>query len=230
MSNGYVITHSGFITVFVNGEIFNVPSDHLNYEKIKEKLLRKEYDGLEGLIKVDKAIEKKFGDSIVIKNDNLLYNSRVLNNTLSKKVLEFVRNNYDCSHLIKFLQKLMKNPSARSVEQLYEFLERHHFIINEDGDFLAYKGVNNQLKDCHTGTVDNSPGVTNVMERNLISDDPDKACHFGFHVGSLRYASSFGQRLLLVSVSPEDVVCVPYDSSYEKIRVCKYQVLKELNK
>ena len=95
--------------------------------------------------------------------------------------------------------------------------------------FLAYKGVTSNMTDAHTGTVDNSIGVTNELPRNKISDDPNKDCHFGFHVGALDYAKTFSNRVIICKVDPADVVCVPYDCSQQKMRVCKYKVIGHWN-
>ena len=63
------------------------------------------------------------------------------------------------------------------------------------------------------------------VHRNRVSDDPNTPCHFGLHVGSLEYAQSFGERVVIVRVDPEHVVCVPYDCTSQKMRVCEYEVV-----
>lgn len=134
----------------------------------------------------------------------------------------------DPTPVYKFYEKLQRNPSWRSVQQLWQFLQHDNIPLTEDGCFLAYKGVNANFTDKHTGKVDNHPGKVNEMQRNMISDDPNQACHYGYHVGALSYARSFaggGGKLVICKVDPEHVVCVPYDSSQEKMRVCKYEVL-----
>ncbi len=39
------------------------------------------------------------------------------------------------------------------------------------------------------------------------------------------YASTFGPKTLIVSVNPRDVVSVPKDCGYQKLRTCRYTVL-----
>ena len=72
--------------------------------------------------------------------------------------------------------------------------------------------------------------MNSQMPRNKISDDPRVACHEGLHCGNLAYVRDFGgtdggKRIVIVRVDPADVVCVPYDSSMHKVRVCKYTVV-----
>ena len=97
--------------------------------------------------------------------------------------------------------------------------------LTEDGCFLAYKGVSEDYKDVHSGSIDNSPGAIVSMSRNKISDDPNEGCHVGLHVGAIEYAGSFGPRVVICKVSPEHVVCVPRDNSFQKMRVCEYEVI-----
>ena len=129
--------------------------------------------------------------------------------------------------LFRFYERLSKNPSRRSVTQLFDFLKHQNIPLEEDGRFLAYKAVKEDFKDVHSGTVDNHPGVVNKLDRNLVSDDPNEACHFGFHVGALGYASTFhtSGQMIICRVDPEHVVCVPYDYSHQKMRVCEYEVI-----
>lgn len=58
--------------------------------------------------------------------------------------------------------------------------------------------------------------------KSLCDNTPN--VHFGGH----EYASTFGPRMVLVRVDPADLVCVPFDCSQGKVRVCRYWVLKEV--
>jgi hypothetical protein len=129
--------------------------------------------------------------------------------------------------VFRFYERLSRNPSRRSVTQLFDFLKHMNIPLEEDGRFLAYKAVKSDFKDVHSGTVDNHPGQINKLDRNLVSDDPNETCHFGFHVGALGYASTFhtGGEMVICRVDPEHVVCVPYDHSHQKMRVCEYEVV-----
>ena len=135
----------------------------------------------------------------------------------------------DPTIVMNFWERLSKNPSYRSVQQLWSFLRHQGIPMVPDGCFLAYKGVRSDFKDAHSGKFDNKPGAIHSMPRNKISDDPKEACHEGFHVGALQYAKDFSDRVVVCKVSPEDVVCVPYDHSAQKMRVCKYEVVGNWN-
>lgn len=144
---------------------------------------------------------------------------------IRRRVLNLSSEGKSPNPILRFYERLQRNPSKRSVDQLFPFLEKMNIPITEDGCFLAYKSVNNDYTDRHSGTISNKPGTTVKLPRNLVSDDPREACHFGLHVGAVRYARTFADRMVICKVDPEHVVCVPYDSSQEKMRVCEYKVI-----
>lgn len=153
------------------------------------------------------------------------YRGKPLPREINQRLLRMAADNADPMPFVRFHERLQANPSMRSVEQAYRFLAHLGLPIVEDGSFLAYKGVREDLKDEHSGKFDNSPGQVHRMPRNEISDDPNTPCHEGFHVGALEYAKGFAPRVVCVSVAPEDIVCVPYDYSSQKMRVCEYRVV-----
>lgn len=147
---------------------------------------------------------------------------------LCAKLLDFAEKGYPAEAFVLFLKRLLSNPSCRSIETFFGFIENQGLTIDAEGYVIGYKGVNMELRDCHTGTVDNSPGQHPKMDRSLVDDDPRHECSVGFHFGGWDYAHTFGPRMVLVRVNPADLVCVPYDCSQGKVRVSEYTVLKEV--
>lgn len=149
----------------------------------------------------------------------------------------------DYKPVVKFWEKVAQNPDKRSREQLFEWLRSHEFTITTDGDILGYKGVRathgwggdgyqsissgTAFVDGvrHTGQIPNNPGTVVTMPRSEVENDPRVACHVGLHVGDWSYASSFGSVVLEVHVNPRDVVSIPVDNSYRKMRCCRYKVI-----
>jgi hypothetical protein len=130
--------------------------------------------------------------------------------------------------LVRFLGKLMANPSRRAVNELYKFLEHKNMPITPEGNFIAYKGVKSDFKDHYSGKFDNSVGQTLSMIRNRVCDDANIGCSYGFHAGSYEYAkgySSGGGHLMRVEIDPTDVVSVPLDCDCQKLRTAKYKVV-----
>jgi hypothetical protein len=105
--------------------------------------------------------------------------------------------------------------------------------LTPSGNFLAYKSVNENYKDWFSGKFSNTVGSEHTMARNDVCDDPDLGCSYGFHVGTLGYATEFNRganRLMIVEVDPSDVVSVPHDCQNQKLRTAKYKVVGEFEK
>ena len=157
-------------------------------------------------------------------------NGEPIPETLNLRMQKMATAGENPAPVLRFWSRLKKNPSYRSVKQLWDFMQHVGIPLTETGHLLAYKAVNADYTDKYSGKFDNHPGVTNEMPRNRISDDPDLACHDGFHVGDISYAREYGGgggRMVIVKVDPEHVVCVPKDASFRKMRVCKYVVVGE---
>ena len=157
----------------------------------------------------------------------ILYQGQPVDSTLANVVLKLLSGGGDFQPLLRFYKRLKLNPSYRSVQQLYRYVERNHITVVPDGRMLVLKNVRPDLTDWHTGKNKHPTGAVLGMLRNEVSDDADVACHAGLHVGGWDYVKNFntGGVILAMLVDPADVVCVPKDSSYGKIRVCKYEVL-----
>jgi hypothetical protein len=174
---------------------------------------------------VAKSLQTWAKGKFTVVNDMVSYDGAPIPVELNKRILDMASKGDDPTAVLNFWEKLQKNPSFRSVKQLWSFLAHQGIPLTTDGCFLAYKGVRSDYKDQYSGIHDNSPGAVHEMPRNKISDDPNHACHEGFHVGALEYARGFSQRVVVCKVDPEHVVCVPYDHSAQKMRVCKYVVI-----
>jgi hypothetical protein len=142
--------------------------------------------------------------------------------------MQMRREGFNIEPLVAFLEQLMMNPSHRAVEELYGFLEAGNMPITEDGHFLAYKRVNANWTDVHSGTFDNSPGQICEMPRNKVNDDKRQTCSTGLHFCSLDYLKAFmGARIVILKINPADVVSIPTDYNQAKGRCCKYEVIGE---
>jgi len=156
-----------------------------------------------------------------------------LHSTLTNRMMEMHREGFDISPMAVFLQNLMENPSYRAVNELYEFMEKSDLPITEDGCFIAYKRVRGDFKDLYTGKIDNSPGKTPEMPRNMVDEDSNRTCSVGLHFCSREYLPSYGgysdeYKVIMIKINPRDVVAIPRDYNNAKGRCCKYYVVEEL--
>jgi hypothetical protein len=136
----------------------------------------------------------------------------------------------DSAKLKKFLDLLIKNPDLYVIEKLYDFLTKSGIEICDNGYILAYKAVTLDFKDIRTGKFDNSPGKYVEENRKELDNNPKNLCSRGLHLGALSYMDKIysGQnyRIIQCIINPADVVSVPDYKDCEKIRVCKYKVVK----
>ena len=202
-----------------------------NFQPLRQAILEENWGAVPNHLTVSKSLKEWAQGKFTLVGEEFHFEGKSLPRELNRRIISMASKGDDPKPLFLFWEKLQKNPSWRSVQQLWPFLEHQGIPLTEDGCFLAYKSVKSDYKDVHSGRFDNSPGAINEMPRNQISDDPKEACHEGFHVGALGYAKTFhpGGRMVVCKVDPADVVCVPYDESAQKMRVCRYEVIGNHN-
>lgn len=174
-------------------------------------------------------------DTMMVKDREIMFREseldewRPIHNALVERIIDMRNQGFDPEPMIRFLFNINQNPSESSKSELYGFLETNRLPVTIDGHFLAYKKVRANFKDCHSGTIDNSPGTTVSMPREEVDADRTRTCSKGLHVCSGGYLNHFGgAKTLLIKVHPKDVVSVPTDYKNSKMRCCKYYVVKEL--
>jgi hypothetical protein len=228
----YTLTNES-VTVVWEGKTHTVLTGSPNYIGLKRAIYNEDWNDLPRHLTVAKSLREWVKGKFTLSEfpERFSYNGEPVPEQLNARIIKMAALGEDPTRLFLFWERLQKNPSFRSVQQLYPFLQHEGIPLTEDGCFLAYKGVRRNYMDHHSGTVSNHPGAVNEMPRNKISDDPKLECHYGYHVGALEYAKDFasGGHVVICKVDPEHVVCVPYDHSMQKMRVCKYQVIGNWN-
>tara|TARA_R110000851_G_scaffold6029_5_gene24555 strand:+ start:488 stop:1432 length:945 start_codon:yes stop_codon:yes gene_type:complete len=225
--SSYNVTNDAVI-VIVDGESYTCKKGAANYESLRKAVLARNWaDVYANLTVKSKIVKWTKGFMTVQGKDQLMYKGSAIDKQLNARIVEMAAKDENPIAFINFWIKLQKNPSARSVASLFGFLQHEGIPLDPDGNIIAYKSVTKDLKDHFTKKIDNTPGTINRMERNKVSDDPQTACHYGYHVGALKYASSFNRtgKIVICKIDPADVVCVPYDCSQRKMRACKYEVI-----
>lgn len=215
-----VVTIGGFPSV--------VPRNNSLVKEILEAVKVNDETKVKELVDRALAIKTVTNGIVEIKDGTVYYKDQPLSNAVVPKMLEMFDMGIDLKPWFNFVEKLMANPSFSSREQLYRFIEANNVAITEEGDLLLYKWVQDNYMDTHSGTISNRVGAVVEMERSSVDDDPNRTCSSGLHVCSQGY-TKFGTRLMLIKVSPTDVVSVPVDYNNSKMRTCKYEVFAEVN-
>lgn len=225
-------SENGFITIFIDGEQHTIRANASNFEKAKSFFIASDWDSL--LFEMNpslrfKSLYAKY-EAVEVKDGQVFVNGDSIHEVDARRILGFMSEGADCVPIFKFITRLQNNPSKRAVDELYKFLEHKNLPLTDSGTFLAYKAVRDDFTDKHTGKFFNGVGEVLEMPRNKVDDDKNVGCSYGFHAGTLQYASDFMGgygHLMVVEIDPADVVSIPVDCEFQKLRTCKYKVVAE---
>jgi hypothetical protein len=223
---------SGFITVVLDGERHSINAGNALFSKALEAYKADDWDAFIACVNPEIRLKSLYAsyEGIEVKDGNLYVFGDPVHSTLATRVISFLEHGLDCVHLFKFILKLNLNPSKRAVDELYTFLEHRALPITDNGNFLAYKAVREDFTDKHTGKFLNTVDAVLEMPRNKVDDDKNVGCSYGFHAGTVEYAKDFlggHGHLMIVEINPADVVSIPTDCQFQKLRTCKYKVVGE---
>lgn len=229
----------GAITVVEGGEIFTVTSEspddfaaaligvQNNYSlaEIKGTSSR----GFTRIVELDSRVQFREGDSV------LLFDGVEQHSLVAETVIRYYYEGRDYMPLIRFMERLATNVSDESREHLFKWSQSAGLKIAPDGHIIGYKGIQTDDLSVHSGgayvdgewvegQIPNRVGSVVTMPRDKVNPDPFQGCSYGLHVGSLSYATGFGQKVVVVLVDPADVVAVPQNEA-DKMRTCKYHII-----
>ncbi len=228
MSYPFIIQGSN-LTVVIDGNPHTISNTHVTFEKVKEAIKAGDWDKVKDIIEPKKVVLNYGQGNLSIQGETLYWKGKPWHNAMATRMIQMLQDGFPIEPMVNFMNNLMCNPSNRSVQELYGFLEKNNLPITPDGCFLAYKKVRADYKDVHSGTFDNSPGQVVEMERNEVDDKADNTCSHGLHFCSKDYLQHFGgERIVIVKINPRDVVSIPTDYNQSKGRACRYEVISEL--
>ena len=233
--NGKIISPdpvTGFINIVIDGKNYNIQASHPKFSDAITSIVNNDYDEFMNIVDPASKLSKLYAsyEGIEVKDGSLYVFEEQVHGVIAERILGLLNIGLDCTNVFKFILKLNLNPSKRAVDELYTFLEHKHLPLTETGTFLAYKAVRQDFTDKHTGKFDNSVGNVLEMPRNKVDDDKNVGCSYGFHAGTLAYATNFAggnDRMVLVEIDPADVVSIPTDCEFQKLRTCRYKVVAE---
>ena len=243
------------LTLYVCGEFITMDNTHPHFDKVVSTITSTDPELLdEARVKslAEKGTMESLAEQLAQKSqrvswdedqEQILVNGEPINPILNEALVENLEtgNTYWIA-MVRFLEKLSQNPSYRSQNRLYAWLNNSDLTLLDDGRFIGYKVVGPDLKSWHSGVawvdkvkveghIPNEPGSVVSMPRKMVNDDYNTHCSNGLHVGNRSYMHSFSSnfsdpRVLTVAVDPKKVVTVPTDARDSKLRVCQYEVLR----
>src|ERR1700686_3104396 len=171
MSNrvSYIIT-DGNITVNYQGQTHIVPRTDALADQLIQAVRNNRLDQIPNFVSVAKRIESFGKGDFVVKDNQIFIKGQLAPDVLGKKIIAFYNEKLPHEPLVKFAENLLKNPSYRAVNELFQFLEKNNHPITDSGCFIAYKKVRKDFKDAYTGTMDNSVGNVVEIPRNQVNE------------------------------------------------------------
>ena len=226
----FIITGEG-LTLFHEGETFQVLPDHPKWTEIMEAIHEEDWEEAAQLANPIKAVTEYVNGTFAVRDRRVwLDENTEMHGALAERIVEMHEQGFPLEPMVIFIKNLNRNPSNRAVEELYRFLEATELPITNDGHFMAYKRVDSDFKDQYTHKIDNSPGQVVEMPRNEVNDDCRQTCSHGLHFAGRSYISQYaGAKLIAIKINPKDVVSIPVDYNNAKGRCCRYEVIGELD-
>lgn len=243
-------TQSGITIIYPDGHIDVISQGHPEHDNIRDIITNTPLDEIDeanirNLAKPIAAVGIKLttlSERVSTDGNRVYFDGDVVDGVIEEHILRAVKEDgntspHSLTATVKFLEKLATNPSEASRQALYNFIQRYKLTLTSDGDFIAYKGLRQDSTSIHAGygvvdkkTYDghlpNSPGSVVEFPRQKVDADSNNACSVGLHAGSYEYAKNFAQGVLVtVKINPRDVVSVPTDHDYSKLRVARYEVI-----
>lgn len=231
-----ILILSDQIVIVKNGKPLTIRTDHAAYDAIAKAIHDQDIDLAYELMEPRKAISRISEGHVKMENGKVYWDGNdITKHSISSRLLKLaLKGDGDkVARLVKFMDKVYQNPSAKLVQsgRIFEFMAYADIEIDQDGDILVYKSVRGNYMDKHSGTISNKPGTIVRMTRSFVNDDNSSLCSYGLHVCSLAYLrqcfGNMGQRVVRCKLNPKDIVSITNDYGSSKIRCCEYLVLDD---
>lgn len=226
----YVHTHMNMVFTY-GGKSYIADKSTKYYGDIVSAVLSGDAKQAIKLYNLPDAVVTYFHGEISIENGVAYYKNIRIESGMTQRILDAFDSgdHKQARKLCNFFEKLMQNPSKSAVDELFLFLVASDIEILDNGNFVAYKKVNDDYTDIRTGKFDNSIGSTPRMLRNQVDENSSVTCSTGLHVCSKSYLSHYsGSRVVLCEVHPKDVVSIPTDYANSKMRTEGYKVIGDV--
>jgi len=246
MSTKYIIANDGSVTAVVSDQTYCFNKSHPHYNKLINHLKSNNVEHFEACYDLVSHINAYCEGYVNCTEGALTWDGIKMPEMFSSTILDMVRQGFPFEPMLNFLDNLSQNPSDHAIVELFDFMENKHMPITYDGCFLAYKAVRNDYKDIYSGTFNNTVGSICEVDRSKVNTNRNDGCGAGLHVGAFDYAKSYGginldengfgdydddggNHLMICKVNPRDVVSVPTDSKFQKLRTCRYEVVSKFD-
>lgn len=121
------------------------------------------------------------------------------------------------------------NPDETCRKNLYWYLTKNELIISRSGFFVAYRNADKTdeegvYTDHYSHKMKIKIGEMVTMPRENCDSNSNVTCSRGLHAANRFWLTKnyYGQVGLVCLINPADVVAVPHEDNYGKLRTCAY--------
>lgn len=240
-----VIKVDNKVTIFLeNGEIIEKEVTEDEFKKVVEaqtdeevlNLLCPEYQkNIELHNNALTLIEKIQKSKLLSIKDDVVYWKEISCLSVPEELVKAIikaeeeHNELKISTYRNFWTLMSLNPSEECRKNLYWFLQLHGLKLAKCGFFVAYRNVDTTKEkgvytDHHSHSTRIKIGEMVTISREECDCNSNNECSKGLHCASVKWLKKnyFGDVGLACLVNPADVVAVPHNSEYGKLRTCAY--------
>ena len=240
-----VIKVDNKVTVFLeNGEIVEKEVTEDEFKKVIEaqtdeevlRLLYPEYQkSIESYNNALTLIEKIQKSKLLSMKGDIVYWEEVSCLSVPEELVKAIikaeeeHNELKISTYRNFWTLMSLNTDEQCRNNLYWFLQLHGLKLAKCGFFVAYRNVDKTSKegvytDHYSKSTTIKIGEVVTIPREQCDCNSNTECSRGLHCASAKWLKKnyFGSVGLACLVNPADVVAVPKNSDYGKLRTCAY--------
>jgi hypothetical protein len=232
-------------TVVVDNQSHQFDHTHPEYEGLVECVKTGDAEAFAELLEIGTVIENWSEGNFEFRDGFLYYEDEQVASQPTDRIIQLIKNGWDKGPMLAYLDRLYQNISNRAVMESYDWCSHRGLPITPDGYLVGYKGVGvyngkdktdkmgrplstGDLVDKWSNSIRNNIADEVSMNRRKVSDNCNEGCSAGLHVGTYEYACGWAGsegKVVLVRFDPSDIVSVPTDCEYQKMRVSRYTVI-----
>jgi hypothetical protein len=232
-------------TVVIDNQSHQFDHTHPEYEGLVECVKTGDAEAFAELLEIGTVIENWSEGNFEFRDGFLYYEDEQVASQPTDRIIQLIKNGWDKGPMLAYLDRLYQNISNRAVMESYDWCSHRGLPITPDGYLVGYKGVGvyngkdktdkmgrplstGDLVDKWSNSIRNNIADEVSMNRRKVSDNCNEGCSAGLHVGTYEYACGWAGsegKVVLVRFDPSDIVSVPTDCEYQKMRVSRYTVI-----
>ena len=116
------------VTVVLDGVPYSSKKGDENFEKVKDAIAAQNWAIIPGLISKGLMIQNWSNGIFTFKENQVMYKDEPVASGIGRRMVDMAKKGENPTFLMNFYDRLQKNPSKRSVDQLFDFLNHHQHI------------------------------------------------------------------------------------------------------